>query len=266
MPEAKVGGLKIFYKVRGSGRPLALIHGLGGDHTVWPDDFLAPLTARYTVITPDNRGSGRTPAGTGDFTMEQMALDIEGLLAVLDVHRAFILGHSLGGMISQRLALARPQLVDKLILCSTNCGGLECIMPDKSVIERLTDRTGTPEEQACRYISTLYPQGWLDEHADYVRGLTERYLQSVESNADVPKQFMASVKFDSCSELFRIACPTLVACGTLDNVIPSGNSRILADRIPGARLVEYADLSHDFITQVPADFAEAVISFLEERP
>lgn len=263
--EARVGDLVISHKVYGRGHALLLIHGLGGSHRIWSEDFLEALSRRFTVVAPDNRGSGRTSSGTREYSIDRMADDAAGLLSHLGVLSAFVLGHSMGGMIAQRLALDRPGMVDRLVLCSTNCGGLECIQPDRRVAEALEDGTGTLEEKACRYVSTLYPRKYVDEHAEELREMTERYLQSIEAVEDVPRQFMASVEFNACDEISRIGCPTLVACGALDAVIPAENSRILARRIPKARLLEYADTGHDFISQVPLRFASEVVSFLEGR-
>jgi pimeloyl-ACP methyl ester carboxylesterase len=263
MPLTTVRDLVMHYHVQGDGFPLLMLHGLGGNLEGWDGTLVEALAARYSVITLDNRGSGktRTPPAS-EYSVEGMALDTTALMEVLDIDKANVLGHSLGGMIAQLVALESPERVEKLVLCSTNCGGLECMRPDKSVTDRLLDQTGTLEEKTCRYMSTLFPQEWIEENQEYVDDLTQTFLEVLESNVDVPRQFMASVRFETCERLGEIKSPTLVVCGTEDEVIPPGNSRILAKRIPGAELFEFENAGHGFFSQVPEQFATLIIEFL----
>ena len=111
--------IHVHCEVRGSGRPLLLILGLGADvseHTALID----ALATHSQVIAFDNRGSGRSDKPDAPYTIELMAADALGVLDLLGVGHADILGMSLGGRIALELALRHPDRVDKLILLSTS--------------------------------------------------------------------------------------------------------------------------------------------------
>ncbi|MBL7204204.1 MAG: alpha/beta fold hydrolase [Desulfobacteraceae bacterium] len=116
MPKARVGDIDMYYRVEGSGQPLVMIIGYSANSDWWPPGLVDSLAARYQVILVDNRGAGRTNPGRRCFTIPLMAADTVGLLDALDIAGAHIFGISMGGMISQEIALSHPHRVHKLIL------------------------------------------------------------------------------------------------------------------------------------------------------
>lgn len=252
------------YRTLGAGSPLLLIHGLGGNLDGWDPSFLKELASRNLVVVFDNRGSGKTKISSGDvaFSIDEMALDAVGLMDALGLGRAHVVGHSLGGMVAQSLAVGRPEKVDKLVLCSTSCGGLECIQPDRDIVELFTDQTGPPESFVCRYVSSLFPKWWYDENREYVDRLTESYLERYSERKETARQFLAGADFDFCGRVGEIRSPTLVLTGSEDQVVPPGNSWLLADRIPGAKLVEFPGAGHGFIYQEPLEAAKVILDWL----
>ncbi len=264
MPFKQVRELEIHYRTLGGGHPLLLLHGLGGSQADWDPVFLGDLASVCLVVAFDNRGSGRTGLPSdAPFTIEEMALDAVGLMDALGIGRAHVLGHSLGGMIAQSIALDHPDRVDRLVLASTSCGGLQCIQPEKSIAELFTERTGTPEEYACRYVSALFPKWWYDEHREYVDRLTRSYLEQMDDRKETAGQFMAAAAFDSCRRLGEIRSPTLILTGTEDEVVPPRNSWIMPGRMNGAKLVEFPGAGHGFISQEPHKSARVILDFLE---
>src|SRR5579871_378234 len=118
MVKARVGDIMVNYEVVGEGEPLLLIGGGGDDLTSWA--FQIPTFAQhFTTIAFDNRGAGETDKPVGPYTTAQMAVDAHGLLDVLEVDRAHVLGVSMGGMIAQEFAIAYPERVNKLVLACT---------------------------------------------------------------------------------------------------------------------------------------------------
>src|SRR2546427_3279997 len=118
MPKVRVNGIGLNYVEAGSGDPLLLIMGFGGDHQAWA--FQTPVFAqRYRVIAFDNRGAGQSDVPDVPYTTRMMAEDAIGLLDALRIERAHVLGVSMGGMIAQELALAHPQRVRSLQLHCT---------------------------------------------------------------------------------------------------------------------------------------------------
>lgn len=262
LDSVKVGDLEICYRTLGEGFPLVFIMGLTANMDWWDPELLDDLSAHYQLLLFDNRGSGRTVTPQGDFTIEQFAGDTSGLMDALGIDRAHVMGVSMGGMIAQELALDYPDKVEKLVLCATNCGGREAVLPDREVLARLVDRSGTSHELMERFLSLLFCEKWLVDNPDYVNEFKRRYLIRPATDEDAARQFMATVRFRTYERLPLIDKPTLIACGTEDILIPAENSRILAKRIPGAVLVEFEQAAHGFINQCREEFVDVLTGFL----
>ena len=116
------GPVRIAYDVRGRGRPLVLVQGVGIGRWGW-EPLVDRLARRFQVITIDNRGIGASDTPAGHFTTRAMAQDVLAVLDHADIQQASVLGTSLGGMIAQELALAHPERVDRLVLVATLPGG-----------------------------------------------------------------------------------------------------------------------------------------------
>jgi pimeloyl-ACP methyl ester carboxylesterase len=118
LPELRtvnVFGCTIRYRELGSGPPLVLIHGIGGDADDWAF-CLEPLSAAHRVIAFDLLGFGRSDKPPIDYTIEGFVEVLEQFLGALDIARASIAGNSMGGWIAATFALSHPELVEKLVL------------------------------------------------------------------------------------------------------------------------------------------------------
>ncbi len=114
MPTVKVRDINMYYEIHGEGEPLVLIHGIL-DISGWSNQ-IPTLSQRYRVVAFDNRGVGRTDSTEPPYTTAGMADDTAGLLDVLGIDQAHIVGYSLGGAIAQELAIKYPERVKSLIL------------------------------------------------------------------------------------------------------------------------------------------------------
>src|SRR5207237_596147 len=115
---AEVNGIKLYYEIRGSGRPLVLLHGgLGAIEMFGPN--LAALARGRQVIAVDLQGHGRTADVDRPLSTATMADDVAALLKYLKIERADIMGYSLGGGVALQTAIRHPEVVNKLVLVST---------------------------------------------------------------------------------------------------------------------------------------------------
>lgn len=264
MPFVPVGDLDVYYELAGEGYPLVLIMGLTGSLDWWDPAFISALAERHRVLAFDNRGAGRTRTPeAGEITVAMMAEDTAGLMEALGIGTAHILGISMGGMIAQELAVSHPDRVNRLVLCSTNCGASASVFATRDALKKLADRTGTPETQVENFCSLTFCEEWLESHSGEVSEFKERYLRAPATDLNAEKQFQATMTFDACPRLWRIDRPTLVAYGSEDIIIPPENSRIIADRIPGARLIGYEGAGHGFIWERRQQFLRDLLEFLE---
>ena len=262
MEKIRFGDADICYQVIGSGEPLVMIMGLTANMDWWDPELLDELSSRYRLLLFDNRGAGRSAAPEGELSIEQFADDTAGLMEAVGFDHANVLGISMGGMIAQELVLNHPEKVDRLVLCATFCGGQETVYADREVLMKLVDRSGTPEQQVRKTVTLLFPEHWLEEHEDYFQDFFRRYSVAPVTEENAMRQFMATVKFSTYDRLPTVQKTTLITCGTEDVIIPAENSRILAERIPGARLVEFGGAGHGFINQRRQEFVELLTGFL----
>jgi pimeloyl-ACP methyl ester carboxylesterase len=263
VPFKPVGDLDVYYELKGEGHPLVMIIGLSGSLDWWDPELLEALAERYRVLVFDNRGAGRTVTPEeGEITVRMMADDTAGLMDELGIGSAHVLGLSMGGMIAQELTLGHPEKVERLALASTNCGRSGSVFATRDVLKKIADRSGTPEEQVNNFCSVTFCEDWLASHEEDVETFTGRVLVAPVTDINAVRQFYSTVTFDACERIDQIDKPTLVMAGTEDILIPPENSRIIADRIPGARLIEYEGAAHLFIWERRDDFLRDLTEFL----
>ena len=257
-------GITIAFRDSGSaGYPLILINGFASTMDMWNPPFLEGLARVFRVIVFDNRGTGFTSLAETPFSIPLFAEDSAALMDALGIARAHILGLSMGASVAQELVLAHPGRVNRLVLVSGTCGGERMVMMQPEVWERLSDKSGTGTEMAERMFSVLFPEDWRAANDPWQYCPTVRETTSGEVTA---RQAEALFGWPgSFHRLPEIRCPALVVTGADDVVIPPENSRVLAGRIPGARLLEIPGAGHGMQYQYPKQLAGVVAEFLKGR-
>ncbi|MDI6874798.1 alpha/beta fold hydrolase [Candidatus Solincola sp.] len=260
----EANGIRIYYREMGSGDPLLLIMGLGGNVDWWTPKFLKSLASRYHVVAFDNRGAGRSEKPPGPYSIPQMADDAAALMDRLGWSSAHVLGMSMGGMIAQELALQHPERVRKLVLLVTTCGGPEQVPASPEVLQVLySPKEGiSPEVIARSTLYLLYPRKYIEENPGKMEEVVKAMLLAPIPPAAFALQLAAIINWSSHSRLKDIHNPTLIITGSEDILIPPENSRILARAIPNSRLVEYPGGGHGLIGQFPVEVAGEIAAFL----
>ncbi|HEU4759650.1 MAG TPA: alpha/beta fold hydrolase [Dehalococcoidia bacterium] len=267
MATARVNGIEMYYEVHGPdgpAEPLALIMGLGANTTGW-DHQIPELSREYLVIAFDNRGSGRTEKPKEPYTVPQMADDAVALLDALGIGRAHVYGMSMGGMIAQEVALRHAARVRTLVLGGTMAGGPNAVMAGPQRLQQWASTATLPLDRAVEAgLRFLYSPEFIAANREW---LVRRNLETAHLMPPVDalqRQFMAVVQFNTYERLHQIAAPTLIITGTEDQVVPAENARILAERIPGAQLLELAGAGHGFLVEKAAEANAAVLGFLRQ--
>jgi pimeloyl-ACP methyl ester carboxylesterase len=112
------------------------------------------------LVLPNNRGIGDSTDDGQPFDIAKLAAESARVIETLGVERPSVLGSSMGGSIAQALALNHADRVDKLVLSSTDPGGVEADLASPDVWSELIDASGTPNEQARRLLFLLFPTTW----------------------------------------------------------------------------------------------------------
>jgi pimeloyl-ACP methyl ester carboxylesterase len=261
--KVRVGDIDIAHREYGKGFPLLKIVGFASTMDGGDPELVAALAGRFRLITFDNRGMGRTGAGTRPFTIEQFAEDTAGLMDALGTVRAHVLGISMGGFIAQELALRYPGKVEKLVLMASSCGGVSATPFSAEAMESLGDFSGTTEERLVRVATLLFPRTWLSEHEAEARKKLARD-PSPPSVDSVMKQAAAMQNWHgACDRLADLKVPTLVIAGTEDTVVDPVNSSITAEKLPRGKLSMMEGAGHGLTFQCPLNCAGPIIEFLE---
>ncbi|HEX7474688.1 MAG TPA: alpha/beta fold hydrolase [Dehalococcoidales bacterium] len=258
MPVARVDGININYRVEGQGEPLVMIMGFGTNLRGWI--FQVPFFKKYyRVITFDNRGVGKSDKPPGPYSTKVMAEDTLGLMDHLDIRKAQIIGVSMGGMITQELAINYPERVLKLVLGCTYANKQGAGKDIKGVAEF----TQLPNPNLSVFIVRLFFNNPLYR---LISGLLVRLglaFMGASTKAGLKAQKDACNKHDTLDRLQLIKAPTLVITGTSDKIIKPGSSDVIASKIPGARLVKIEGGSHAFYFEMKNVFNKEVLKFLQ---
>jgi pimeloyl-ACP methyl ester carboxylesterase len=254
----------LYWQRDGSGTPVLLIMGLGLSAGAWWRT-VPVLAQSHEVITFDSRSVGRSQTRVHAFSTSVMADDAIGVLDAAGIGRAHIYGISLGGMVAQQVALRHPDRVRSLVLGATHAGGRLAEQPGPEVLAFLHRRLWLGHEEAARAsIEFNYSVRCRHEHADRINEDIDQRLAHRFAAGAYWAQMWAASTHDTAGKLDRIAAPTLVIHGDEDRMIPARNGRLLADRIPGARLLELAGVGHLYPTEAPA-VDEQIAAFMAEH-
>lgn len=242
-----------------------MLNGFAATKDDWDPTLLAALGESSELVRADHRGVGGSPGFDGSFSIEDLALDAAGLIEALGLGRPAVLGWSMGGFVALALALARPDLVGRLILLSTSPGGGAATRAAPEVRDRLHDFSGTPAEQASRLISLLFgPARAAEMEAEFGEIVAAARAEFPVEVAAAQWEAMEAWEENGAGDrLDQIACPTLVATGTEDVVIPAANALTLATAIPGAWLARFPHSGHAFVADHPRSLAKLIGAFLD---
>ena len=257
-----VDDIQVSYQIQGEGYPLIMIMGYSGTKDMWDPNVIKALAEHYQVITFDNRGMGDTSAGTRAFSIEQFADDTAGLMDALSIPQAHVLAWSMGTEIAFELVLRHPEKANKLVQYAADCD-IHMFPPAAEVLAIMADTSGTPEERNQRMLSIMYPADWLKNNWEYIRQV---YAQVTEVSfpENIQKQNQAMDRWGGCTQRLKdIHKPVLLITGTEDVLTPPQNSYFLVQHLPNSRLVTFEHGGHGAMNQFPAEFATAVINFLQ---
>ena len=262
-----VGDIAVAVQEYGDGEPLLGVNGTGQSLGFWAE--LAPaLAGRHRVITYDLRGMGASERGAGAISVASLAADARGLLEVLEVERAHVVGYSLGSAIAQELVLAAPQRVASLVLYCTwaRADGFQ-----RAVITGLSHpwRTGDMDA-ALGALGIAFSPQLLDspEFGELIEALLPLFPSTDQQIRTTVEQWDADLAHDTLDRLGGISAPTLVVAGEQDLLTPPWHGRQVAAAIPGATLKMFTGpgSSHALGVERAEEFLPLVLGFLGQHP
>ncbi len=289
------GGILIYTKTLGNGKPLVIVHGGPGASHDYFLPYLLPLARTHRLVFIDERGSGRSeqledPAG---YTVEAMVEDLEAVRKALGLGRIDLLGHSYGGVLAQAYALKYQENLSHLVLCSTfhstkKMNEVFRLMKEKMApelrarIEKM-EAAGLygqgKDYQKNRYTDDYMNAAWGEGYFPYLyqRRPDPNYspLDSGKMSWDLYRamwgshgEFVIDGNLSSVEYSDRLASlrvPTLITAGDHDESDPS-LAREMHARIPESKLVIFPESGHMTFVDQPSLFIRTVDDFLRGAP
>ena len=217
---------------------LLLSNSLGADLSMWEPQVPA-LTGHFRVVRYDTRGHGRSPVPDADATIDDLTDDVVVLLDRLGVDRAHVAGVSIGGMTALRLAAREPERVATLaVLCSSAHPGNPQGWRDRAATVRAQGTGSIADAVIARWLTPAFAAA----HPDLVDHLRTVFADHPDEGYARSCAVLAGL--DLRPDLPRITAPTLVVSGAEDLALPPEHQQVIADGIPGARLVTLSPAAH----------------------
>lgn len=259
----RVDGLKIGMLHRGVGKPVLLIHGLGGASSSWGQN-VERFAQRFQVIAPDLPGFGRSSKPLRAYTPAFFASALVRLLDVLGVEQAHVVGGSLGGQVALELALRAPERVDRVVAVApagvspTSFTGTPALEAYRSILDATTEQEVLEARQALGGPVGIQPPVWRSprEVLTYVTspGAREAFDSALGESARARRLG---------PHLDRIDPPPLIVWGDADPVIPLSVCQEELEAMKRLQLAVFHGCGHSPQAERPGLFNDLVISFLE---
>lgn len=260
-------GVELAVEVRGAGPALVCVHGFGGAKEDFAD-HVDELAGRATVVLVDLRGHGESggPDDPAAYSLDRCAADVLGVADALGLTRFRLLGHSMGGMVVRRVALAAPERVEGVVFMSTAAGppkgldpdlvdlGARLALEDFDALKAVLDEArvlGTPA-----YERLLAEREGFREYGDWKWSRLTPAMWAALGPEIVREP-------DATDDLRRLACPSLVMIGELDAVFFDA-SLALAAAAPASRLAVIPDAGHHPQFENPEVWRDALVAFLDD--
>ncbi|MFC1847258.1 alpha/beta fold hydrolase [Chloroflexota bacterium] len=266
MPKVKINDVDIYYESHGSGFPLILTYGLGGNTGEWKPQ-VPELSKAHRLILWDPRGHGQSesPPQQEQYGMDISAEDLHELMNHLDIPEAYVGGLSMGGGISTRFTLAYPErVVALLIIDSNSASGIPASPEGRAEREKriqLAETQGMEAVAEYAIVSNPSIAGRAGKGPEEVKAIREMY------KALNPRGYASTVRAmltsDSITDrLSQIKVPTLVLAGEEDPALPS--ARLTHEKISSSKLVIIPQAGHLSNLDQPELFNLEVLKFLTE--
>jgi len=254
-----VEGLRLRVRIRGQGRPLLLVMGLGGNIEMW--EPLVEALSDFETIAFDAPGTGESDVPRWPLRMPGLARQTASLLDQLGYPQVDVLGASYGGAIAQELAYRHPDYVRRLVLAATMCG-LGGVPGRPSALALLTTPYRYYSRSHLKAVAGRLYGGEIARRPE----LLEEHAYSRLGHAPSPRgylwQLVAIAGWTSLPYLRRIRQPALVLTGDDDPIIRVFNGRLLARLIPRARLHIVRGGGHLFLIDQAGESAQLIRGFL----
>jgi pimeloyl-ACP methyl ester carboxylesterase len=248
------------FEVRGSGDPILFISGTNDDRNGWAANVPA-FEDRYQCITFDNRDVGTSPRADSFYTIEDMARDAIDVLHRAGIDRAHVVGHSMGSLIAQELAISAPDRVRSLALV----GAFPQVDPYmRGALTSWQQSIRALRPSAFALVASFFWVGETMINAEGPEALVEVITPLIEAQGPEAfcRQIDAVLAYRALDRLDQISAPALVIWGVEDKTVLENHQRLFLDRVKGVKYVRLEGAGHCPTFEQPDAFNAALQHFL----
>lgn len=240
------------------GTTVVFVHGLGGDSNSFQCQ-MSDLEA-YHVLRPDLPGSGRSPYRPGGPSLRALAKQLRDALTALNIKEAHFVGHSMGTILCQYLAVDHPDLVKSLALFGP--------ITEVPIAARqaLSERAAKARREGMARIADQVSTGSVGAPARTKNPVTQAFVRESLMRQD-PRGYAShclALSTMKAAEFAKIMCPTLLIAGALDPVAPPAMTETLCEHISHSRKEVLTDVSHWMMIEDPVRVNELLKAHLNE--
>ncbi|TFG25197.1 MAG: alpha/beta hydrolase [Promethearchaeota archaeon] len=277
---ANINGIKLCYEVKGEGEHVLLVHGFGDRKEHWRGQF-DYLSKYFKTIRLDNRGAGKSDRPDMVYKMDVYVDDIKGLLDFLNIEKTNIIGHSLGGMIVQNMAIKYPNRVNKIILINTIAGmtppgvspdqGIE--MYRKNAIAGLKQMEKDPLNAFLNGAKNSYSRDFwkkMKENPKHkfhgiwsVDDLIKEKNEYGPTEKDINHQAEALKSHNVYEKLHEIQNEVLIIAAEKDKSCPKIMNEKIHELLPNSKFIVIEKAAHQSILEYPNIINQHIVKFLK---
>jgi len=238
---------------------LVLVHGWSLDGEMTFHRIIPELARDFRLVIPDLRNHGRSDWIRAPFDIEDLASDLAGVLDAVGVHRATVVGYSLGGMVAQLLAVSHPRFVARLVLAGTAARPIDRFRP----VAWIGMRAARTLARISRYELSLGTTAVVRRSGGIGIAHT-RWMWEALMRRDAALFYeagFAAWRFDNRRLVSGINVPTMVIIPTADQVVPPRTQYELAGLLDDPEIVELHGARHESILSRPREYVEALTRF-----
>jgi pimeloyl-ACP methyl ester carboxylesterase len=239
VPAADINGQRINYETVGSGTPVVLITGFGGDISFW-NNLIPLMPDNYKLIMIDNRGAGKT-VYSGRFTTEDMTNDVLSLMDHLSVFKAHIVGWSMGGCMAKELSLAHPERVISLTLISAYMKRPARSSFMMNAMVRAVKEGASIETLFMILQGLCFPEPVFQKREEKGTSGVKRPTAAIDGIED---QMRTVDAYDNRKRISGIKVPTLSIHGLSDIMVPPEIGDEIASLISGCKIFRVPGAGH----------------------
>lgn len=259
---AEVNGARLFYEVAGEGPAVVLIHAGIADSRMWDEQFEA-FAQHFRVIRYDARGYGRSDMPAGPFAHRD---DLRGLLRILGVERAALVGLSMGGSTAIDFTLDHPETVWALVPVAAGLGGYQY---SESMLRADAEEEAAFERGDMDAVYEINLRTWVDGPArppdDVAPAIREKVRQMQRDASTSTEGEPRRLDPPALGRLAEITAPTFVISGDADMPDMPAIADLLTTGIAGAQQAIIPGVAHMVNMERPAEFNRLVLDFLLAR-